>query len=272
MPRFQLTDDRANMRWNGMDQGTGPTLLLVHGFPLDHTMWVGQIEELAETHRVIAPDLRGFGASTVTAGTVTMEQMADDLACLLDALEMRDPVTFCGLSMGGYIAWQFFQRHRAKVARLILCDTRAEADTDQAAAIRRETAERVVAEGPGFVADAMIDKLFAPSTHSEHPERIQATRDTILNTVPDGIAAAARGMAQRSDATKMLPEIDVPTLVVCGRHDAISTVDEMRQIADAIPAARFVEISAAGHMAPLENPDEVNRAIRSFLDADKARS
>lgn len=267
MPRFQVTDNVAQMQWNGMDQGSGPPLLLVHGFPLDHTMWVGQIDELADKHRVIAPDLRGFGSSTVTAGTVTMEQMADDLACLLDALEIRDPVTFCGLSMGGYVAWQFFRRHRAKLARLILCDTRAQADTDQAAALRRETAERVLAEGPGFVADAMIDKLFAPTTHSDHPGRIQATRDTILSTAPDGIAAAARGMAQRPDMTRLLPEIDVPTLVLCGRHDAISTVDEMRQIAAAIPAARFVEISAAGHMAPLENPAEVNQAIRLFLDA-----
>jgi 3-oxoadipate enol-lactonase len=269
MPRFQLIDDGANMQWNGRDHGRGPTLLLVHGFPLDHTMWAGQINELADTHRVLAPDLRGFGASTVTAGTVTMEQMADDLACLLDALDIRDPVTFCGLSMGGYIAWQFVRRHRAKVARLILCDTRAQADTDQAAAARRETAERVLVDGPGFLADAMIDKLFAPSTHVDHPERIQATRNTIGNTDPHGIAAAARGMAQRPDVTGMLPDIDVPALVLCGQHDAISTVAEMRQIAAAIPTARFVEIPAAGHMAPLENPHKVNQAIRSFLDADE---
>ena len=268
MPRFQLTDKVTNMQWNGMDQGSGPTLLLVHGFPLDHTMWAGQIDGLAGTHRVLAPDLRGFGTSTVTAGTVTMERMADDLARLLDALEIRDPLTFCGLSMGGYVAWQFFRRHPAKVARLILCDTRAQADTDQAAAARRETAERVLVDGPELLADAMIDKLFAPSTHLDHPERIQATRNTILNTDPEGIAAAARGMAQRPDVTGMLPDIDVPALVLCGRHDTISTVDEMRQIAAAIPEARFVEISAAGHMAPLENPNEVNRAIRSFLHAD----
>jgi 3-oxoadipate enol-lactonase len=124
-------------------------------------------------------------------------------------------------------------------------------------------------DGPGFLADAMIDKLFAPSTHVDHPERIQATRNTIGNTDPHGIAAAARGMAQRPDVTGMLPDIDVPALVLCGQHDAISTVAEMRQIAAAIPTARFVEIPAAGHMAPLENPHKVNQAIRSFLDADE---
>jgi 3-oxoadipate enol-lactonase len=261
MPRLQVADILCNV----VDQGDGPTLLLVHGFPLDHTMWAGQIGALSDICRVIAPDLRGFGASGVTSGTVTMAQLADDLAHLLDVLEIREPVTFCGLSMGGYVAWQFYRQYRPRLARLILCDTRAAADTAEAARLRRESADRVLVEGPGFLADAMIDKLFAPATHTEQPGCIETTRQTILSTSPVAIAATLRGMAERPDVTDTLPEIDVDTLVVCGQQDAISTVQEMRQIATCIPAARFVEIPDAGHMAPLENPRQVNQAIRAFL-------
>jgi 3-oxoadipate enol-lactonase len=261
MPRLRTAD----MSWNVVEQGDGPPLLLVHGFPLDHTMWRGQIQTLSDICRVIAPDLRGFGASSVSTATVTMARMADDLADLLDALDIQEPITFCGLSMGGYIAWSFYRRHRSRLARLVLCDTRAQADSPEAARVRRESADRVLVEGPAFLADAMLDRLFAPETRTEAPEILEATRRTILNTAPEGIAAALRGMAERPDETDLLPEIDVPTLVVCGQHDAISTVQEMCGIATRIPSARFAQIPAAGHMAPLENPRQVNDAIRKFV-------
>jgi pimeloyl-ACP methyl ester carboxylesterase len=248
-----------------VQQGRGMPLLLVHGFPLDHTMWHAQIDSLSASCRVIAPDLRGFGSSDVTAGTVAMERLADDLAELLDVLEIAEPVALCGLSMGGYVAWQFWRRHRHRLGRLILCDTRAAADTPDAAKLRLESAQRVLNEGPGFLADAMIERLFAPATVQQRPELIEATRQTIRNTSPAGIAAALRGMAARPDATGWLPQIDVPTFVLCGQHDAISPPDEMRGMAAQIPAAVFTEIPAAGHMAPLENPEPVNAAIGQFL-------
>ncbi|HEY2411185.1 MAG TPA: alpha/beta fold hydrolase, partial [Pirellulaceae bacterium] len=120
----------ANVQVNGIklnvvERGTGVPLLLAHGFPLDHSMWSGQLDGLSDRCRVIAPDLRGFGASDVVPGVATMQQMADDLAGVLDALAIREPVIFCGLSMGGYVAWQFALRHRTRLAKLILCDTRA---------------------------------------------------------------------------------------------------------------------------------------------------
>ncbi len=119
MNRINLEDITLNV----IERGSGPPLLLVHGFPLDHQMWRGQIDELAEDFRVIAPDLRGFGASDATEGTVTMQQFADDLANLLDQLSVQQPVRLCGLSMGGYIAWQFWRRHGDRLSHLILCDT-----------------------------------------------------------------------------------------------------------------------------------------------------
>jgi 3-oxoadipate enol-lactonase len=246
-------------------RGAGTPLLLVHGFPLDHTMWSAQIAALSQSYRVIAPDLRGFGASDVTSGTVTMEQYGDDLAALLDALQIRQPVALCGLSMGGYVAWQFVARHRPRLEKLILCDTRAVADTPEAAAGRLKTAERVLAEGANVVADAMLPKLFAPQNLQRNADFVEATREVMLRTPPEGIAAALRGMARRNDVTAELAKIDVPTLVLCGEHDSISTPAEMRQIAAAMPAAEYVEIAGAGHMAPLENPSLVNAKIREFL-------
>jgi 3-oxoadipate enol-lactonase len=250
-----------------VDQGRGRPVLLVHGFPLDHTMWQGQIDDLSRDYHVLAPDLLGFGRSPPTAGVVSMSQLADDLAALLDALGIRERIVFCGLSMGGYIAWPFWQRHRSRLDALILCDTRAVSDSPEVARGRLATAERVLAEGVDLLADTMLGRLFAPVTFAERPGIIDATRQVMLRTPPVEAAAALRGMAERPDFTGSLGDIDVPTLVVCGEHDAIATVAEMRLIAARIGGARFVEIPEAGHMAPLENPAPVNAALRSFLAA-----
>jgi 3-oxoadipate enol-lactonase len=250
---------------NVEEKGQGEVLLLVHGFPLDHSMWWGQLEGPSKHYRVIAPDLRGFGKSDVTEGTVTMEQFAEDLARLLDGLNIAEPITLCGLSMGGYIAWQFALNHSNRLKRLIVCDTRAVADSKDTAAGREKSAEKVVAEGAVIVADIMQPKLFHQS--SAGSAYVEQTRQVMLGTNPLGIAAALRGMAKRPDVTGQLEQIRVPTLVICGEHDAISPTAEMRKIAEAIPHARYVEIPAAGHMAPLEKPEEVNAAIVEFMNS-----
>lgn len=253
-----------------LDQGRGQPLLLVHGFPLDRTMWRAQVSELAKDFRVIAPDLRGFGQSSpITAddAVVTMAQFADDLAALLSALNIKEQVTFCGFSMGGYIAWQFAARHADQLGRLILCDTKAAADTKEAAEGRHKLAAKVLAEGSQVAADAMLPKLFSKRAIESKAACVEETRQTILRTSPQAIAAALRGMAQREDFTAKLPAISIPTLVLCGAEDAISPPAEMRSIAAAIPRAEYAEIPAAGHMSPVEDPQAVNRAIRKFLSA-----
>jgi pimeloyl-ACP methyl ester carboxylesterase len=251
------------------DAGQGPPILFVHGFPLDHSMWRSQIADLSRDFRCIAPDLRGFGRSTVTAGTVTMDQFADDLAALLDALGIAEPVTFCGLSMGGYIAWSFVRRHAVRLRSLILCDTRAVPDSPEAAANRRKLAEDVVRVGSELVANAMLPRLFAPNTLAQPANWIAEARRVILATNPQGIAAASRGMAERGDARLLLPTIRCPTLVLVGEHDVISPPAEMRDLAAAIPESDYRIIAAAGHMAPVENPESVNSEIRRFLPTDQ---
>ena len=259
---FQIDNRKVNV----FRAGSGTPVLLVHGFPLDHSMWTNQTHALSSEYQVIAPDLRGFGKSAGTSSPVTtMAEFADDLASLIISLNLGNPVTFCGLSMGGYIAWQFFDRHRELLDRLILCDTKASADSNEAKDVRLTTADRVLKEGSDFLADSMVEKLFSPATRAEQPDLVSQTQAVIRSTSAQAIAAAQRGMADRPDMTGMLTSIDIPTLVIVGEEDAITTSREMKSVAEQIPDAQFVEVQRAGHMAPLEQPDQVNSAIRGFL-------
>jgi len=248
-----------------VDQGRGRPVLLVHAFPLDHSMWDAQVAALASRWRMIAPDLRGFGESQVSEGTVTMEQFADDLAGLLDELGIDEPVVFCGLSMGGYIGWQFYRKYASRVRAMILCDTRAVADTPEARAGRKDMIDRVLREGPEPVAQAMIPKLLAASTIASHPEMAAGVHRVIVSNDPQGIAAALRGMRDRPDATDLLSQIRCPCLVLVGKFDAISTLEEMRSIAAKIPDAKLVTIAGAGHLTPLEQPAQTTAAMEAFL-------
>jgi 3-oxoadipate enol-lactonase len=243
----------------------GYPLLLVHGFPLNHSQWRPQFDFFADHCRVIDPDLRGFGASDVSPGTVTLEQMADDLHDLLGALEIREKVIFCGLSMGGYVAWQFWRKYKEQVLAMIVCDTRTAPDTPEGAAGRRQLAARILAEGSTVAADAMLPKLFAADTQQKKPYLIDRARQMIARNQPAGLAAALEGMAVRPDARGIVESIDVPSLVIVGQHDAVTTVHEMRQMADAIPNAACVIVPSAGHLAPLENPFVANEAIAKFI-------
>ncbi len=247
------------------DHGAGRPVVLIHGFPMDHSIWVHQVQALAPHYRVIAPDLRSAGCSSVTPGKVTVEQWADDLAAMLDALKINEPIVLGGLSMGGYVAFRFFQAHRSRLAGLILCDTKAAADTPQAAAGRLELAGRLEREGNRFLADTMPPRLLAPATLDGKPEVVEHLRQIILAGDPVGYAATSRGLAERPNFTPLLPQIDCPALLLVGRQDAISTAAEMNAMARTIPAARIVEIPNAGHVTPLEAPAEVTAAIEQFL-------
>jgi pimeloyl-ACP methyl ester carboxylesterase len=252
-----------------IDQGHGAPILFVHGFPLDHSMWAAQIEALSANYRVIAPDLRGFGQSPLGKADpkvgITMEQYANDLSEFLDALKITETVVLAGFSMGGYIAWQFVRKHSNRLRALILCDTRAQADNDEGRAGRIKMADNVAEWGSGRVAEIMGPRLFASSTFEKKPELIAAVRRVVERTPPAAIAAAQRGRAPRPDTTAFLPSIRLPALVVVGVLDAISTRDEMKSIAAAIPNAQFVEIAEAGHMTTMENPAAVNEALTAFL-------
>jgi 3-oxoadipate enol-lactonase len=253
-----------------IDHGRGQPVLLIHGFPLDHTMWNAQIEALAEHVRVIAPDVRGFGQSPLgdvdPQRGISMEQYADELAELLDALNIDEPIVLAGFSMGGYIAWRFVRKYANRLRALVQCDTRAVADTEEARAGRIKMADNVAEWGCGRVAEMMGPKLFSARALESKPELMAEVRSVVTNTSPAAIAAAQRGMAARPDMTGLLPRIKVPTLVLVGAADAISPPAEMQAIAAAIPNAKFVEIPNAGHMTTMENPAAVNNALIALLN------
>jgi pimeloyl-ACP methyl ester carboxylesterase len=249
------------------DTGSGsPTVLLVHGFPLNRSMWDPQIGRLrAAGYRVIAPDLRGFGASEgADNGPLTMAQHADDLASLLNAVGVSEPVVYVGLSMGGYVGFAFWQRHGERVRGLVLTDTRAAADTTAGLLDRSEMIRRAEAENSSQVAiDLMRPKLFSPHLRQGAPVERQVVGMMRSNSGA-AVANGARGLAQRAAAFDVLPTISVPTLVVVGEYDQLTPPSDSEAIAQAIPGAKLVSIDGAGHMANMENAEAFNDALLAF--------
>jgi 3-oxoadipate enol-lactonase len=250
-----------------LDVGQGAPLVFIHGFPLDHTMWRYQIDEFQKSHRVLAIDLPGFGQSSAPRSEMSIIGFADSIAEFLQRVGIEEKVTLCGLSMGGSIALQFALRHPEKLARLILCDCRAAVDTPEAQKMRLDLAERVLKEGPEFVATAMPARLFALGTIEQQPEVVQSIQAVIRATASASVAGGSRALAHRLDVIPRLGEICVPTLIIVGSEDVISTVDEMKVMAERIPGSQHVVIPGAGHMAPLEAPDLVNAEIKAWLKA-----
>jgi pimeloyl-ACP methyl ester carboxylesterase len=248
------------------DQGPGPVVVLLHGFPLSRAMWEEQLAGLGSIYRVIAPDLRGFGESPVPEGVYTMDAMADDVMELLETLEIKGPVVVGGLSMGGYVALSLVARYPTRVKALMLMDTRAGADTPEAAEGREATARSVIAAGNvTAVVDAMLPRIFCKMTLEQRPERVEPIKAVMARTAPQGIVGALRGMASRPDRRGDLPKIAVPTLVMVGDEDVITPPAEARAMAEAIPNARLEVIPKSGHMAPYENHAVANAAILRFL-------
>jgi 3-oxoadipate enol-lactonase len=244
--------------------GDGTPVVLLHAFPLDSRMWLPQVEALGG-YQVIVPDLRGFGAAREQAGEITpMDLLADDLAKLFDERRL-ERVVLCGLSMGGYVALAFARLHPERLGGLVLCDSRAGADSDGARAARLAMAERVLAEGVGFLPEVMVPRLLGTTTRQDRPELAEQISQTIRDQDPRGIAAAQRGMAERPDSTTLLGQISVPTLVITGMQDELIAPEEGIQMAAAIRDARLIQVPGAGHLVNLEQADLVNEALLNFV-------
>lgn len=250
-------------------RGNPLALLLIHGFPLDGRMWLGQVAALAEVAHVIVPDLRGHGRSEVPPGPYTMEQHADDMAALLEHVGVERAV-IGGLSMGGYVAFAFWRRHRARVRGLALLDTRAEGDSEAARANRDASMRRVREAGVAAFVEDMLPRVLAPASLADPTIADEARRIMAAQSV-EGIVGALGGLRDRSDSRSVLPGIDVPVLVVGGAEDALTPPADMEEMAAAIPAARMIVIPRAGHLSPLEQPAAVNEALMRFL-AQTSRS
>jgi pimeloyl-ACP methyl ester carboxylesterase len=255
------------MRLAYTDEGPGPAVVLLHGFPLGRAMWKEQVAAIGSMYRVIAPDLRGHGESPAPDGDYTIDEMADDVIELLDTLGLDVPVVAGGLSMGGYVALSLAERYPDRLRALLLMDTRAAADSPEALANREELAQAVLKAGnPSPAIEAMIPRLFSPWFVENRPELVAPLRRVMERNSARGVVGALRAMAARPDRTHVLAGIRVPTLVLVGEEDAITPPVELQAMADAIPGARLEVVPRAGHLAPYENPPVANGVILRFLD------
>ncbi|MFI9050778.1 alpha/beta fold hydrolase [Streptomyces sp. NPDC053427] len=249
------------------DTGDGEALVLIHGHPFNRSMWRPQIEHFrAAGWRVVAPDLRGYGESSVTPGKTRLETFVRDIAGLLDGIGVERFV-LGGLSMGGQIVMEFHRQFPERIRALLLADTFAAADTDEGRAVRRATADRLLREGMSGYAHEVLPKMVSPRNIEALPDVARHVLEMMEGTSPEGAAAALRGRAERRDYTDALPGIAVPTLVVVGEEDEFTPVSDARIIADRVPDATLKVIAQAAHMPNLERPAEFNAALQQFLEA-----
>ena len=261
MPTVRVND--IDIAYN--DQGSGDIpIVLVHGFPLDKRMWEPQVEGLSGEFRIITPDLRGHGESQVTPGPYTMDLLADDLKGFLDALNLQQ-VVLGGFSMAGYVVFSFYRKYPERVSSLMLLDTRPQPDSEDAEKGREDMAQLAEREGASPIAERLIPRLLSPATVANRQDVVDKVRTMIIECPVEGMAGDLRGMALRVDSSDLLPKINVPTLIVVGDQDAIAPPAESQSMASIIPNATLVEVSGAGHISNLENPDEFNHAIHDFL-------
>lgn len=257
MSTFQIRD--LELAYD--DEGKGPAVVLLHGYPFNRSMWREQAAALRTSHRVIVPDLRNHGESSVVKASIP--EMARDVAALMTALDVSE-ATICGLSMGGYVTLSFYRQFPERVKGLVLADTRASADTGEGKQARAKQAERALQEGMEGIANDMLPKLLRVNAK---PEVIERVRQMILKTKPQGAAEALQAMATREDQSSFLPEINTPTLILVGREDAITPVKDSEVMQRAINGSRFEIIEEAGHVSNLDQPDRFNECLLGFLQS-----
>jgi 3-oxoadipate enol-lactonase len=247
------------------DSGSGQPLLLIHGFPLNRTMWRPQIEALTGAgYRVITPDLCGFGESRMTAAAVNMSSYADDIVALMDHLHLPQAVVG-GMSMGGYVLLNLLERYPERVAAAIFIVTRAGADDEAGKGKRTALAAATAAEGMNPVLEVFRNILFAPATLTGHPELVAEVSGWISATDPRGAAAGLIAMRERKDYLPLLGAIRQPALVIGADQDQAIPSEHSRLIADGIADAKLSILQGGGHMVNLEQPVDFNAVLKEFL-------
>jgi 3-oxoadipate enol-lactonase len=245
------------------DIGSGLPVVFLHAFPLNRTMWDPQVTALVGECRCIPIDLRGFGDS-VASPPYTVDQYADDVIGVLDTLQIERAV-IVGLSLGGYVAFALWRRHRARVRALLLADTRAGADTAEGIAKRRELIALAEAQGNSAVANVQIAALVGKTTRDKRPDIYDAIHRMIAQAPVKGVIGALEAMIARPDSTLTLSTIDVPTMIVVGSEDVPTPPKEAHALHDAIPGSRIEILQQAGHLSNVERPAAFNTVVTEFL-------
>ncbi len=252
------------MSYRELGYGPGAPLILLHAFPLNGKMFEEQMGAFSDGRRVISADYPGFGRSFRTPAQPDIRYYAEAVRALLDRLEL-ERVVLGGVSMGGYVAFGCLRLFPKRISGLILASTRAEPDSEEMRENRKEMARRVAEEGVGVLIEMQMERLLALDTLENNKEVVRKVRAMILENSPNGVVAALGAMRDRPDSTPILGEIAVPTLVIGGEEDEISSPEVMGAMAQKIPNARHITLPHAGHLSNLENPEGFDAALREFL-------
>jgi len=247
--------------------GSGRPVVWLHAFPYDRRMWRPEFAHRPGDYQYLAPDLRGFGESDMfrNGEAPSVELMADDVALLLDSWDISEPVAVAGLSMGGYVALAFARRHPGRVAALILADTRAEPDSDEARAARDQQIQALKRQTAVELFETLRPKQFAANTADRQPGVIAEAKAIAEGQTAEGLRAALTALRDRPDARSGLGEIQLPTLVIVGEEDTATPPDAAQALANGISGAQLVKVPQAGHLSNLEQPYTFNRAVAGFL-------
>jgi len=246
--------------------GDGPSVLLLHPFPAHHEFWLPVAEALATRYRVILPDLRGHGDSGIGEGPATMEKHATDIARVMDDAGIgRAPLV--GVSIGGYLLFEFWRKYRGRVAALGLCNTKAPADGPEARGARLQAANDVLDRGTEQFFEGMIQRVLSNTTRENRPDLVDGVLRMMRQMSPEDVAQVQRGMAARPDSVETLKTINVPTLLITGDEDTLTGVNEAELMRQHIPNSQLRVIAKAGHYSPWEQPDDATKLLRQFLDA-----
>jgi pimeloyl-ACP methyl ester carboxylesterase len=240
-------------------------IVFVHGFPLDHFMWDKQVEFLSNDFYCVRYDIRGLGVSPAGDGQFTMESFVDDLESVIDELKLDKPV-LCGLSMGGYISLRALERMQEKFSAVILCDTRSEADGNEGKLKRAAAVKRINIEGLAPFVKDFITNCYGENYKQNHKAELEKRIAKSIQFDPAGVKGSLIAMHGRNDTTEYLNKINIPALVICGEEDTLTPPAVMKSMAEKIAGSEFVVIKNSGHLSPVENPEEVNKAIAEFLN------
>jgi pimeloyl-ACP methyl ester carboxylesterase len=261
-PRLIQSDD-AEIVYRVL--GDGPPLVLLHPFPVTHEFWMPVAEALATRYRVVLPDLRGHGDSGIGEGPATMEKHAADIARVMDDAEVG-PASLIGVSIGGYALFEFWRKHRGRVAALGLCNTKAQADGPEARAGRLQAANDVLDRGTEPFFESLIPRVLAKTTREVRPDLVDGAMRMMRKLSAEDVAQLQRGMAARPDSVETLKTINVPTLLVTGEEDGMTGVNEAELMRRHIPGSQLRVIPKAGHYSAWEQPEETTKLLRQFLD------
>jgi 3-oxoadipate enol-lactonase len=244
--------------------GDGPPVVLLHPFPTNHEFWIPVARSLTGRYRVIMPDLRGHGDSDVGEGPATMEKHAADLTRVMDGAGIgRAPMI--GVSIGGYVLFEFWRQSRGRVAALGLCNTKAPADSGEARSARLQAANDVMERGNEGFFETMIPRLLGKTTRETRPDLVDGALSMMRKMSPADVAQVQRGMAERPDSVSTLKTINVPTLIVTGDEDILTGKNEAELMHQHIPGSQLRVIPKAGHFSPWERPEEASLLLRQFL-------